>query len=281
MSEKHVERVRKLLELSKSGNEHEAAQAAARAAELMSEHAITEAMLEVTSPDDAHAHVAERIIEGVLPDAPERKVAWRDRIACAVARSLDCEVFYWNNALTAIGRDSAVSTWRYTCQYLFAEIARLADEAWLADGVDLAAVGQRPRAWKGAFRLGAADTVANKLYLEGKARAEREAAQARKMAGLPPSADPRQLADGDARGVPPAEATAPTALMVVSKTLEKLEAHRAEVKEAFKKRTSGPGWTKTIGLGNATRGRSGYEAGREAGERVEVNHARGALKDGS
>lgn len=275
MSDKYVERVRKLLELSKSGNEHEAAQAAARAAEMMSEYAITEAMLEVTSPDDAHVHVAERIIEGALPDAPERKVAWRDRIAVAVARSLDCEAFYWNNALTAIGRESAVSTWRYTCQYLFVEIARLADDAWLADGADLAAVGQRPRAWKGAFRLGAADTVANKLYQEGKVRAEREAALAGQMAGLLPSADPRQLSDGDARS---ARAEEPAALMVVNKTLAKLEAHRAEVKTAFKERTSGPGWRKTSGLGNATRGRSGYEAGREAGERLEVNRARGALK---
>lgn len=267
MSDKHIERVRKLLELSKSANEHEAAQAAARAAELMSEHDITEAMLEVTSPDDAATHVVERIIEGVLPDASERRVAWRDRVASAVARSLGCETFYWNNKLTAIGRASAVSTWSYVCAYLFAEIVRLADAAWLAEGADLAAVGQRPRAWKGAFRLGAADTVADKLYLERKARAEREAAQAREMAGQLLSAGPE-------------EARNQRALVVVDKALARVEAHRAEVKEAFKQRTSGPGWRK-ISLGNATRGRSGYEAGCEAGDRIEVNRARGALKDGT
>lgn len=273
-NEKITERVRKLLELSKSGNEHEAAAAAARASELMSEHAITEAMLEVTSADDAYAaHVTERIIEGDLPESPERRVAWRDRVASSVARSLDCEVFYTNSNINAIGRESAIGTWRYTCAYLFSEITRLADEAWLAEGRDLAAVGQTPRAWKSAFRLGAADVVANKLYLELKDRKAREGAQALKIAE-----GERQRALAAATDSSGGSTAIVLAEVVADKAIAKLEAHRAEVKSAYEKRTSGPGWRKTRAVGNSTRGRSGYEAGREAGGHIALNKARGALK---
>lgn len=51
-TDKIIDRVRKLLELSHSTNEHEAAQAAARAAKLMSEHDVTQAMLNVTAEED-------------------------------------------------------------------------------------------------------------------------------------------------------------------------------------------------------------------------------------
>ena len=47
--EKIIERIKKLLELSKSSNEHEAAIAASRAAELMMDHQISEAEIHSSS----------------------------------------------------------------------------------------------------------------------------------------------------------------------------------------------------------------------------------------
>lgn len=262
-TERIIDRVRKLLELANSANEHEAALAASKAAELMSQHEINEAMLRVTGEDDAdNAHVAERIVEGNLPDATERRVAWRDRVASAMARSLDCETYYWANNLHAMGRESNVATWKYTCGYLFNEIERLADKAWLEDGADLAAVGQRPRVWKGAFRLGAADTVANKLYADLRDRTANE-----KESML--AAASKVLSTG-------AVSRADMALVFLPKAIAVVTKDRAEVKAAFAEKTKG--WKNTAPLGQSTRNRSGYQAGREAGATISIHAARGALK---
>ena len=108
---KIVDRIRKLLELSRSNNEHEAAQAASRAASLMAEHAITTAMLEVISDDDngvAGSVESKRIIIGAVLEADahlKRRIAWRSQIAIAVSRSFDLEIFFCDKVIHAIGRE--------------------------------------------------------------------------------------------------------------------------------------------------------------------------------
>lgn len=227
---------------------------------MMSENAVTEAMLQVVNEEVPP--VPERIVEGDPTYDAERRVAWRDRVATAVARSFDCEVYYLSKGLHAIGRETAVKSWTYTCQYLFNEVERLADEAWLEDGADLAAVGQTPRRWKSAFRLGAADVVHERLYKDVYARKEREAVQAKQLAG----AAPKQLGVDDAQ----------LALVRVDKVLEIIAKDRSEVKAAFEKRTKG--FRATRGMGNSTRARSGYAAGREAGANISLNRTGKALK---
>ncbi len=270
-TERILDRVRKLLELSHSTNEHEAATAAARAAELMSEHAISEAMLEVVKADDEPAtHIAERIVEDGL-DASEQtkqRVAWRDRILSPLAVRFDCEAFYGgveNSNLIAFGRESNVAAWKYTGMYLIAEVDRLADEAWLKEGADLAAVGQRPRAWKSAFRLGAADVIHERLYAEHYKRKEKEKAHAKAKA--------KELAAAAGEA-----ANEQMALVRVSGALEVIAKDRAEVVERFKVRTKG--FRATRGMGGATRGRSGYNAGRDAGATVNIAGGGKALPGG-
>jgi hypothetical protein len=264
MTDRLIDRVRKLLELSKSTNEHEAASAAARAAELMSEHAISAAMLATTSESPAPEAIEEAALYADTPkDAPSKRVAWRESIAAAVARSLDCEIFHSHGPggvlqLHAIGRASSVATWRYMAAYLFRTVDELADAAWLADGADLAAVGQRPRAWKGAFRLGAAHVIATRLREAHHARATREHAQA------------RQLATGNG------SENATRALVRVSTALEAVAKDREEVKAAFKRRTSGPGWRSVPAIGTRANS-SGYAAGREAGRDVTLDRPKRAL----
>jgi len=162
-NDKILDRVKKLLELSKSANEHEAAQAAARAAELMQAHEITEAMLEVTRQgEDSVERVSEQIVDRTCTD-DDRKVAWRMHLVAGVARANDCRVYSYGGTYHLVGRDSAVAAATYVVQWLFHEVDRLADEAWLQEGADLAAVGQRPRAWKNAFRVGAAVEIRSRL----------------------------------------------------------------------------------------------------------------------
>lgn len=261
-NERILDRVRKLLKLSHSNNEHEAANAAVRAAELMSEHAISEAMLEVVKADDEPApHIAERIVEDGLDieEQTKQRVAWRDRILSPLALRFNCECFYGgreNSNLIAFGRESNVAAWRYTGMYLIAEVDRLADEAWLKEGADLAAVGQRPRTWKSAFRLGAADVIYERLYAEYYKRKEKEKAHAEAKA--------KELAAAAGE-----TANEQTALVRVSGALEVIAQDRAEVAERFKVRTKG--FRATRSMGSTTRGRSGYNAGRDAGSTVNIS----------
>jgi hypothetical protein len=287
-NEKIESRVRKLLELSKSTNEHEAANAAARAAAMMSEHGITEAMLQVTSDDDGRAtRDKESIVEAGLPDDTERRVAWRDRIASAMARSLDCETFFSRrpdgvNTLTALGRESAVQTWTYTTSYLLREVERLADQAWKDNGADLAAVGILPRNWKASFRLGAADVIATRLYQALQERAAKETAKAKELAA--PSLQDSTLSLPEPGIYSDDEVTRAgesLALARVDAALEIVKRDRQEVKKAFENRTSGPEWRMSRGAtGGSARAGSGYGAGRQAGQGVNIG-ARGGKALGS
>lgn len=261
-----MDRIRKLLELSHSTNEHEAAAAGSRAAELMSDNAITEAMIEVfKGADEPAPHITERIVEYDLNDEfkTKHRVAWRDRIVSALATSLDCERFYTEGNLVAFGRESNVKTWQYVSAYLIREVDRLADEAWLREGADLAAVGQMPRPWKSAYPLGAADVIHERLYAEHYKRKERE----KQLAG----AKAKELSVG--AGETP---DAPLALVRVSTALEAVAKDRKEVVDEFKARTKG--FRSVSRLGNSTRGRSGYGAGREAGARVNLKGGGNLLK---
>lgn len=251
--EKIADRIRKLLELSHSDNEHEAATAAARAAQLMSDHSITEAMIEVVAADETAPHVPERIIESGLDEKSKERIAWRDRIVSALATSLDCERFYTKGNLIAFGRESNVQTWKYTATYLIAEVDRLANEAWLREGADLVAVGASPRNWKAAFRLGVADTIHDRIYTEHYARKAKEKAAMGEKA--------KELAASHGETV-----NEPLALVRVNSALEIIAKDRSEVAEKYKKRTKG--FRATSSIGNTVRGRSGYGDGREAGKTV-------------
>lgn len=156
---KITDRIRKLLALTKSANEHEAAAAAARAAQLMEEHQITEAVLRIT--DDTKT--AESIIEGAVDKdrGGGKRVAWKLAIAggAAVALGLS-KVWTRGGTMMALGRDSAIKSWSYLCAYLFNEVNRLADVGWETSG---RWNGGSARAWKNAFRYGAARTIHARL----------------------------------------------------------------------------------------------------------------------
>jgi len=266
--EKIADRIRKLMKLSESTNEHEAAQAAARAAELMSEHDITEAMLKVANDtNEPEPNVPERIVEeGIEDGLTKQRVAWRDRILSALAGSLDLEGYFSGGNLKVFGRESHVQTWKYVGMYLVNEVDRLADQAWLENGKDLAAVGQVARQWKGAYRLGAADVIHKRLYEDLYARRAKEREYANGEV-------PKMLAPSSSH-----EIRSQHALVIVNKTLDVIKRNRAEVVEEFKKRSKDLKLRSTPNIGNSVRSRSGYYAGREAGESVSLRGGGKALK---
>lgn len=269
-TERILDRVRKLLELSHSDNEHEAAGAAARASALMAEHEISEAMLQVANdPDEATPYVHERIVEEGLGDEHKTKerIAWRDTMLSALAVSLDCERYTTKGNLIVYGRESAVATWRYIGLYLIAEVTRLANEMWLREGADLAAVGQTPRGWKAAFRLGAADVVHERLYAELYDRRKRERATTEAKA--------KELAAANGETV-----DEQLALVRVESALQLIQKDRKELADKWKRRGKELHLCSAGRIGDGTRGRSGYNAGRDAGATINLKGGGKALGGG-
>jgi len=247
---KVIDRIRKLLELSKSANEHEAAAAAARASQLMHDHEIGEAMLRVT---DSSAQ-AEEIIEGKLDAERQsgKRVAWKILIASGAAHALGLsKVWTSGGTMLALGRTTAVQTWNYVCQYLYNEIDRLVDEAWDGPVGHVARARSSytitARAWKNAFRYGAASTVTARLIAQAEQQAAGRKAEIKARA---------QLASG---GV---EATGATMALAV------IERDHAEVAAKYEERAKYFSKGTTIG---ATSSADGYHAGRRAGESVNIN----------
>lgn len=119
---KILEKIRKLLRLSRSDNEHEAAAAAAKAQQLLSEHNLTvgnitpeQAAREFTA---SHAHRKTR----------QRLELWAHKLAAAVASAFDCK--YYHNLATGetsfvgCGPDPDVCGWTYG--YLYKALLALA-----------------------------------------------------------------------------------------------------------------------------------------------------------
>jgi hypothetical protein len=177
--DKVVDRIRKLLALSQSSNEHEAASAAARAAQLMAEHQVCEASLE---------ELDEPILSSVL-DAGGRLPSWKRTLAIGCARGLGCEAYLRRERtgereqgqVVVVGTPAAQSAVAYMYGYLVREVERLADQAFEARARQGTRRGARH--WKGAFRLGAAAEIRRRLIEQRKqtidrARDSRESAQA-------------------------------------------------------------------------------------------------------
>lgn len=162
-----IERVRKLLALSGSDNEHEAAAAAHRAQVLLAEHQLTMAELDAGDSDDGPEVVRETWFNS------KRIPGWRSRLAFGVAAGFGCEATRsagWG--MRIYGDPSAVATARATFAYLVQAIERCAREARRAyQGME------SPRSYASAYRLGMADRLSARLR-QRRSEAMAEAAEA-------------------------------------------------------------------------------------------------------
>jgi hypothetical protein len=161
MENKIVDRIRKFLALAANNNSpEEAAQAAARAQELMFQYQIGEADLDM---GEAKREVEEVVNESVH-DAGRQREVWKAALANSIAKSFGC-VLYTDQTgdktkYQVVGLKSVVQTVGYMFSYLSNEISRLADAAWAQEkGSSL----HSARTWKNSFRLGAVNTVYKRL----------------------------------------------------------------------------------------------------------------------
>lgn len=167
MNSQIIDRIRKLLELSKSSNEHEAAAAAARAADLMRKYEIDQAVLAATAPGETPP---EEIITDHIGNIAGKSTSWRVLIGHGVAAATGCRQWSHGGRMEAMGTRGAVGTWNYLCQYLAREVDRLADAGWGAYPTTLDRVSG-VRRWKNAFRVGAAQVIRTRLIEQARSQA--------------------------------------------------------------------------------------------------------------
>lgn len=236
-------KIRKLLALAqRAGNEHEAANAAARAAELMAAYEIEEATIRASAPTDAPAE--EIVRDHTVYAGGKNKSAWRITVAAAVAKSYGARCYLTGPNVKVFGRRSAVQATEYTVAYLLREIDALAERN----------VAGRGKGWANSFRLGAAACVASRL---AEAQREREAQERAVLDLLPAASAPA--------------GSVSTALAVVTKD-------RAEVDAAYRDFSSRFGRAGRFGGASSS---SGYAAGYAAGSSVSLGGGRGGLGAGA
>lgn len=167
--EKILDRIRKLLALSTSSNEHEAAQAAAKAAEMMREHDIEEAQLRIDEPE---AHDASPIVDEVVDTLGRKQISWRAALANSCAQSVGAKTFTsWlagRRVSKMYGRKSSIQHATYLFQYLTTELARIADAAYAQ-----AETSEHGKTWKHSFLHGAVNTVTDRLLADRRAHEAR------------------------------------------------------------------------------------------------------------
>jgi hypothetical protein len=150
-----MERVTKLLALSTSSNEHEAASAAAKAQQLMFRHNLSLAQVQA-GPEDARDAYTERVIDlGALQ-------SWRRTLIHVLAEHNFCKAlaFVGTPRVAIIGEPHNIALVEQLYAYLLRELLRLADVAW-----QRAKRRSRDsaRQWKHGFQHGAVEVIAERL----------------------------------------------------------------------------------------------------------------------
>lgn len=158
---KIVDRVRKLLELSKRNDSPtEAAQAAAMAQELMFKFQIGETDLETKETREPEAVVEET----AHTEKGRKRCVWKSSLAHAIAQGFGCEMFTMRDTdqvrFQIFGTKSAVQTVGYMYGYLALEVTRLAEVAYREARGE---IRESPKTWKNNYRLGCVAEIRERL----------------------------------------------------------------------------------------------------------------------
>lgn len=117
--EKLIDKIRKLMALSHSPNEHEAALAAARAREILDKYDLS--LTEVEMND-------EEIIEHRVDTGTRKAPLWMGRLAVSVSRAFNCRVFRVYGIMVFCGTKADTQVAEYTYMFLFRAVKRLSKE---------------------------------------------------------------------------------------------------------------------------------------------------------
>jgi hypothetical protein len=119
MNKRIIDRIRKLLSLAKSDNEHEAANAAAKAQELLSQYNLS--MSDIPTDDDGKVRA-----DTARSRTRQRLEKWAKALACLTAKAFDCAYYHsldGNTCFVGVGADQEVCAWTYG--YLYKTLLRM------------------------------------------------------------------------------------------------------------------------------------------------------------
>jgi hypothetical protein len=221
-----------LLRLAQSDNPHEAALAASRAQEIIDRYKLNLATLDATPSAEPPEE-----IRNFKNDPLSEGGTWKALLAQAVAGVNQCQAYTSGGNICLVGRPSDVAIIRPFFAYLSSEIERLASRHCKGNS----------RTYWNNFRLGAVETIAQRLKASLAATVETVKAEA--------------LAAGNQ-----------SALVIVENSLALIEKRKQEVST----------WTRQNMQLRSRTSRSSYNdtarsAGRAAGQSVNLNRSAGAL----
>lgn len=151
-----IEKIKKLLALADSSNEHEAALAAGHAQRLLSEHNLAMADIEAARKPDK----ADKIDTAVSKSLPK----WLRHLSGGVSNAFDCQAIHNPAAgrLTFIGVGADVQIAAYTFAYLERTLRKLCS-AYIKGNADSTTATRHRELMRQSYYLGAVSTITARL----------------------------------------------------------------------------------------------------------------------
>jgi hypothetical protein len=156
-----IEKIKKLLALSNSCNEHEAALAAAHVQRLLAAHNL--AMADITASEKPDkADTVETDVARTLPK-------WIRHLSAGVSSAFDCQAIHHpaTGKMTFIGVGADVQVAAYTFTYLDRTVRKLC-AGYLKQHVGTAIIGQQRELLRQSYYLGAVSTITQQLQNQKK-----------------------------------------------------------------------------------------------------------------
>ena len=154
-----IEKIKKLLALANSSNEHEAALAASHAQRLLSEHNLAMADIEAAQRPDR----ADRVEANVSKTLPK----WLRILSAGVSAAFDCQAVHYPSTgkLVFIGVGADVQIAAYTFAYLERTARRLC-AGYLKEHVRSHEPSRHRELLRQSYYLGAVTTISQRLSLQ-------------------------------------------------------------------------------------------------------------------
>ncbi len=151
-----IDKIRKLLALANSSNEHEAALAAGHAQRLLSEHNLAMADIEAAHRPDKADRV-ETVVSKTLPK-------WMRHLSAGVSSSFDCQAIHnpATGRMTFIGVGADVQVAAYTFTYLDRTIRKLCG-TYMKQQAGSTITNRHRELMRQSYYLGAVSTINNRL----------------------------------------------------------------------------------------------------------------------
>ena len=163
-----LDKIAKLLSLATSSNEHEAALAASRAAELMTRWQVGSAEVAVGLDPTRDELTSETLYRVTGADSYD----WRGQLMYTLAKQFQCSIYYTTAGglgLHLVGKPTKVQALVQVYEYMMRAISRLALSGYAEAAYGRHPTETGPRQWLTSFKWGAVSTVSGIIDVEQRA----------------------------------------------------------------------------------------------------------------